>query len=69
MDTEEEAREYDLMDHSEVNRRFVSDFLAVHRASWKILDVGTGTALIPIELCQQEKRAIVLAVDAAEHML
>jgi len=69
MDTEDEAREYDLMDHSEVNRRFVSDFLAVHQEGWKILDVGTGTALIPIELCQREKRAIVLAVDAALHML
>lgn len=69
MDTEDEAREYDLMDHRAVNERFVSDFLAVHRAGWKILDVGTGTALIPIELCQREKRAIVIAVDAAEHML
>ena len=69
MDTEEEAREYDLMDHRAVNERFVSDFLAVHRGGWKILDVGTGTALIPIELCRREKRAIVLAIDAAEHML
>ncbi len=69
MDTEEEASEYDRMDHSEVNRRFVSDFLAVHRTGWRILDVGTGTALIPIELCRQEKRAIVLAIDAAQHML
>ncbi|MBI3466064.1 MAG: class I SAM-dependent methyltransferase [Planctomycetes bacterium] len=69
MDSEEEAREYDTMDHSEVNRRFASDFLAVHRGGWKILDVGTGTALIPIELCRQEPRAIVLAIDAAEHML
>jgi ubiquinone/menaquinone biosynthesis C-methylase UbiE len=69
MDTEEEAREYDEMDHSQVNRRFVDDFLAVHRGGWKILDVGTGTALIPIELCHREKRAIVLAIDAAQHML
>ena len=69
MDTEEEAREYDLMDHRAVNERFVSDFLAVHKNGWKILDVGTGTALIPIELCRREKRAIVLAIDAAEHML
>ena len=69
MDTEEEADEYDRMDHSEVNRRFVGDFLAVHRGGWKVLDVGTGTALIPIELCRREKRAIVIAVDAAEHML
>src|SRR6185436_423334 len=28
-----------------------------------------GTVLIPIELCQREKRAIVLAIDAAQHML
>ncbi len=69
MDTEEEADEYDRMDHSEVNRRFVSDFLAVHQAGWKILDIGTGTAQIPIELCRQEKRAIVISVDAAEEML
>ena len=27
MDTAEEARDYDSMDHSEVNRRFVADFL------------------------------------------
>jgi ubiquinone/menaquinone biosynthesis C-methylase UbiE len=69
MDTEDEADEYDRMDHSEVNRRFVADFLAVHQAGWKVLDVGTGTALIPIELCRQEKRALVIAVDAAEHTL
>jgi len=69
MDMEDEAREYDQMDHSEVNRRFVTDFLAIHQGGWKVLDVGTGTALIPIELCQREKRAIVLAIDAAEHML
>jgi ubiquinone/menaquinone biosynthesis C-methylase UbiE len=69
MDSEEEAREYDTMDHDEVNRRFVSDFLDVHRGGWKVLDVGTGTALIPIELCRREPRAIVLAVDAAEPML
>jgi ubiquinone/menaquinone biosynthesis C-methylase UbiE len=69
MDSEDEAREYDLMDHSEVNRRFVADFLALHHDGWQVLDVGSGTALIPIELCRQEKRAVVLAVDAAEQML
>ena len=69
MDSEEEAIEYDLMDHTEVNRRFVADFLAAHRVGWKVLDLGTGTAQIPIELCRREPRAIVLAVDAAEHML
>jgi ubiquinone/menaquinone biosynthesis C-methylase UbiE len=69
MDTEEEARDYDAMDHSAVNRAFVNDFLAVHQTGWQILDVGTGTAQIPIELCRLESRALVLAVDLAGHML
>jgi len=69
MDTEQDAREYDEMDHSEVNRRFACDFLALHRGPWPVLDVGTGTALIPIELCRQEPAAAVVAVDAAAEML
>jgi len=35
----------------------------------EILDLGTGTALIPIELCRRVPNARVLAVDVAEHML
>jgi ubiquinone/menaquinone biosynthesis C-methylase UbiE len=34
-----------------------------------VLDVGTGTAQIPIELCRQSPRAQVVAVELAEHML
>jgi ubiquinone/menaquinone biosynthesis C-methylase UbiE len=69
MDSEEEAYAYDTMDHRAVNHRFVDDFLSVHAQGWKILDAGTGTALIPIELCRREKRACVLAADAAMSML
>jgi len=69
MDTEQDAREYDQMDHSEVNERFVRDFLALHRGPWPVLDVGTGTGLIPIQLCRIEPAACVLAVDAAAEML
>jgi ubiquinone/menaquinone biosynthesis C-methylase UbiE len=71
MDTSEEAAEYDAMDHSEVNARFVADLLAVHGycRGGTILDVGTGTALIPIALCQADPNARVLAIDLAEHML
>ena len=49
MDTPEEVLQYDLMDHSEVNARFVADFLAVHGPcrGGEILDVGTGTAAYP----------------------
>jgi len=35
----------------------------------EILDLGTGTVLIPIELCRRVPNARVLAVDVAEHML
>jgi ubiquinone/menaquinone biosynthesis C-methylase UbiE len=71
MDTAEEAAEYDAMDHSEVNARFVGDFLAVHGycRGGTVLDVGTGTALIPIALCQADPNARVLAIDLADHML
>ena len=69
MDTREEAEEYDSMDHSEVNRQFVSDFLDRHRAGCRIVDVGTGTAQIPIELCRRAQQACVVAVDGAAWML
>jgi ubiquinone/menaquinone biosynthesis C-methylase UbiE len=76
MDTEEEARDYDAMDHGEVNVRFCEDLLAsVARAprgaaiAWRALDVGTGTALIPIELCRRDPGVEVDAIDLADHML
>jgi ubiquinone/menaquinone biosynthesis C-methylase UbiE len=69
MDSPEEARDYDAMDHSQVNRVFVADFLAVWHGRNPILDVGTGTAQIPIELCRQASAAQVVAIDLAEHML
>ncbi len=69
MDSSEEARDYDAMDHTEVNRVFVEDFLAAWDGRNPVLDVGTGTAQIPIELCRRDLRATVVAVDMAEHML
>ena len=69
MDTEEEARDYDAMDHSAVNAAFCDDLLAFRAAPSRVLDVGTGTALIPIELCARSKTVRVEALDLAEHML
>jgi ubiquinone/menaquinone biosynthesis C-methylase UbiE len=69
MDSAEEARDYNTIDHSQVNQAFVADFLAVWDGPGPILDVGTGTALIPIELCRQSPKAQVVAIDLAEHML
>jgi ubiquinone/menaquinone biosynthesis C-methylase UbiE len=75
MDTAAEAADYDSMDHREVNRVFVADLLAARGGAafaegegW-ILDLGTGTAQIPIELCRRHPQANVLAIDAARHML
>lgn len=69
MDSAEEAHDYDAMDHAAVNRTFVSDFIRVWDGQTFVLDVGTGTAQIPIELCQRDPRAEVVAIDLADHML
>jgi ubiquinone/menaquinone biosynthesis C-methylase UbiE len=71
MDTAEEASGYDQMDHAVVNARFVADFLAEHGTSrgGLYLDVGTGTALIPLTLAVTDRRARIIAVDGAQHML
>lgn len=71
MDTTEEARDYDEMDHSAVNERFVLDFLEAHGScrGGDILDVGTGPGRIPIALCTSDPAARVVAFDLAESML
>ncbi len=69
MDTYEEARDYDSMDHQAVNALFVQDFLTAGDIGTDILDVGTGTAQIPVELCRQHENCRVIAIDMAAHML
>jgi ubiquinone/menaquinone biosynthesis C-methylase UbiE len=69
MDSEQEALDYDAMDHGEVNARFCQDLLAVQPQPRRVLDVGTGTGLIPIDLCRRTAEASVLGIDLATHML
>lgn len=69
MDTPEEARDYDAMDHVEVNARFCDDLLMQGSVGRVVLDVGTGTARIPIELCERLPVVHVRAIDLAVHML
>jgi ubiquinone/menaquinone biosynthesis C-methylase UbiE len=79
MNDPREARAYDDMDHAAVNAAFVGDLLASglldqgpvdHQADTSfILDVGTGTALIPVELCRRFENCQVIASDAATCML
>jgi ubiquinone/menaquinone biosynthesis C-methylase UbiE len=75
MDTPAEARDYDAMDHTEVNQRFVEDLLHFAKQSAesetprRLLDVGTGTALIPIEFCRRSAIGEIRAIDLAREML
>lgn len=83
MDTADDAREYDAMDHAAVNALFVSDLLDA-MGEWdagrrgdsaplgqglRILDLGAGTAQIPIELARRAPHVHITALDAAESML
>ena len=74
MDCAEEARDYDAMDHAAVNRAFVADFAAAASRSAEdrianVLDLGTGTAQIPLELCRATANIRITAVDLAAEML
>ena len=71
MDTLEEACEYDSMDHSQVNEVFCNDFFAARNLNdgVRILDVGTGTAQIPIAMCKRNSGLKITAIDLAESML
>ena len=73
MDSPAEAADYDSMDHREVNRLFIDHLLStaggLPAGRLQVLDVGTGTAQIPIELVSRAALLQVVAVDAAAHML
>lgn len=69
MEDRDEAIEYNEMDHGEVNRNFVTDLLAAGPLGTDCLDLGTGTALIPIELCKRDAEVRVMAADASTAML
>ena len=79
MDTVEDAADYDRMDHSTVNRAFVNEFLVawnelsvdppVPLANARLVDLGTGTAQIPVELAQRGTGCQIVAVDLAGEML
>jgi ubiquinone/menaquinone biosynthesis C-methylase UbiE len=69
MDCPEEARDYNNMDHSGVNRSFVDDLCAAGFQGGDVLDLGTGTALIPIEIARRGWECRIMAADAAVAML
>lgn len=77
MDSPQEAQDYDSMNHHEVNQRFAADFLGFAGDSLpengsrpaRILDVGAGTAQIPIAIVRQSPTLRIVAIDLAEEML
>ena len=69
MDTWLEATAYDAMDFTAVNSAFVADAIALDPHAVKILDVGTGTARIPILMCRERPQYLITAVDLAQSML
>jgi ubiquinone/menaquinone biosynthesis C-methylase UbiE len=71
MDTPRDAQEYDAMDFTESNTRFAVDALALlsKTKDAEVLDVGTGTARIPILMLDRAPGLKVLAVDLAGEML
>jgi len=69
MDTWEEAMEYDAMDFTEVNTAFARRAIEVGPPSGLLLDAGTGTARIPILICQQRPQLQAIAIDLSQKML
>ena len=68
MDTLQEAIEYDAMDFTNVNTAFAEHAISLG-ASGLVLDVGTGTARIPILICQRCPDLQILGIDLAKNML
>jgi len=69
MDTEAEAVEYDAMDFTEINTAFAEKAIELAPNIAKVLDVGTGTARIPIIICQKRPHWEIIAIDLAKSML
>ena len=69
MDTWLEATAYDAMDFESVNTGFATDAIDLDPYAIKILDVGTGTARIPILMCQQRPQYLITGIDLAQSML
>ena len=69
MDTWEESVAYDAMDFTVINKAFAERTIALAPESALVLDAGTGTARIPILLCQQRPQWQVIGIDRSKMML
>jgi ubiquinone/menaquinone biosynthesis C-methylase UbiE len=80
MDSDEDASEYDAMDFSEPNGRFARDAVALIGGALAgdgpvsghapvALDIGTGTADIPLRMLDLHPSLRIVALDMADSML
>lgn len=69
MDSQQEAIEYDAMDFLDVNTAFADRAISLGSPQGLILDAGTGTARIPILMCQQRPQWHIIGIDLAKSML
>ena len=69
MDTIEEAKAYDDMDFLEVNTAFVNRLIDLGISDGHFLDLGTGTARIPIILAKRVPNIQITAIDLSSNML
>lgn len=71
MDTFEDAVEYDAMDFREADTQFAEAAAALlgQARGGRVLDIGTGTAKIPVLLLARRPDLTALAVDMADQML
>ena len=68
MDTEEDAREYDEMEHGEANGSFVGRLVELG-ARGSLLDIGTGPGHLPLMVCDHIADARIIGIDLAREML
>jgi ubiquinone/menaquinone biosynthesis C-methylase UbiE len=69
MDSLAEAIEYDSMDFAEVNAAFAQSAAVLGPVFGNVLDAGTGTARIPIAICQMRPAWQLTCIDLSANML
>ncbi len=71
MDTRRDAEEYDAMDFWDADKSCAHDAVALlrRRKDATVLDIGTGSAKIPLLMLEEKSDLAILAVDMAKEML
>jgi ubiquinone/menaquinone biosynthesis C-methylase UbiE len=68
-DLKVEAFEYEMIDHTLVNRVFVDDLIAGGPVGPQVIDLGCGPGMIAIEICERNDEWVVMGIDSSIPML